>query len=269
MIYFDAHAHIYGNFSPAAALRHGLENLSRRHRQEGDGLAASYALLLCGGTDDDCFTALERLMEEGGELANGGWRRGCTDEAESLRLHSPEPNGAELLLIAGRQLVTAERLEVLALGCRRPLANGLSLAASVAAVRQQDALAILPWGFGKWLGGRGKKIRSYLESAAIEGLFVGDNGGRPAFLPPPPLFAVAARRGIRLLPGSDPLPLDGEEKRIGSRGVALAGSLTDKRPVTELKRLLLDPSVPLQGFGSGQELVAFCTSQLALRRRSR
>ena len=75
------------------------------------------------------------------------------------------PGTLPVLVIAGRQIVSAERIEVLALGTRTQIPDGQPLAATIDAVRADGALAVLPWGFGKWWGARGRMVDAYLETA--------------------------------------------------------------------------------------------------------
>jgi hypothetical protein len=266
MIYLDGHVHLYNNFSLAALLDHALANLTGQGRGAAH-LAPSCLLLLSEGKGYDRFAALRRQLETGAAELPGGWRLAATAEAESLWLQRPDQEGAPLFFIAGRQIITAERIEVLALGSAAPFADGRPLAETVAAVRQRGALAVLPWGFGKWLGSRGELVRRFLAVVEPQGVFVGDSGGRPRLWPRPAAFAAAAGRGIRLLPGSDPLPLAGEERRVGRYGAAIAGNCRAASPAADLKRLLLAEGTGVEVFGRRQGVLASCLSQLALRLR--
>ncbi|BCL61859.1 hypothetical protein DGMP_25520 [Desulfomarina profundi] len=111
-------------------------------------------------------------------------------------------------------------------------------------------------------GGIVKKI---IENTQFEKLFVGDNGGRPVFWPAPAIFDLAANRGIRLLPGSDPLPLAEEEQRAGSYGGAVSGECTVETPFADLKTILADQNVQITPFGNKQGVVRFFKTQIALR----
>jgi hypothetical protein len=132
--------------------------------------------------------------------------------------------GERLHVLPGRQLVTRERVEVLALGTGAALRDGLSLGDTLAAVRAAGATAVLPWSPGKWLGRRGRLVAAALEGAGARELAVADTSLRPAGLPLPPLLRRARRLGIPLLAGSDPLPPRGEEGHVGSYGVAGPGA---------------------------------------------
>src|SRR5690606_32895041 len=50
-------------------------------------------------------------------------------------------------------------------------------------------------------------------------VMLADNAGRPRLWSRVPQFAAAAASGMPILAGSDPLPLRGEELRVGTYGV--------------------------------------------------
>ena len=174
--------------------------------------------------------------------------------------------GVKIYLVAGRQVVTEEKLEVLALFATRRINKGMSLPATVEAIRQADALPVLPWGAGKWLGKRGETLRDYLSAHEKKRLFLGDNGGRPRFWSTPDLFDFAAKKGILVLPGSDPLPLPGEAARVGSFGFVLTGnSSVGDAPTLYLKKALLSAKTTPLPFGRLQQNGKFILNQLRLR----
>ena len=95
---------------------------------------------------------------------------------------------------------------------------------------------VLPWGFGKWTFGRGAIINSFLESKEHPELFLGDNSGRPDFLPKSHLFAKAREKGIRVLPGSDSLPFNWEKIKPGSFGFMLSQPIGIETPGADSRR---------------------------------
>ena len=248
--------------------RHNFLKLMPQSAGVLPGLPEAFLLLLTETKGSDFFADLKGKADNGRYLTPGGWRIAGTQEAESLRVTRDDWAG-RLFILAGRQVVTAEKIEVLALATPGKIADGLSLEQTVEAVRRLEGLAVLPWGVGKWLGKRGKIVDNFVQSAAPDGLFVGDNGGRPFFWPAPRLFRTAAARGIRMLPGSDPLPLATEESRVGSCGGWISGELTDPHPAEEFRRLLTDPSRPIVPFGRRMGGWRFLRVQAALRRLSR
>lgn len=265
MICFDAHVHIHTIFSIDGMLDSAVRNFSRHVPQEATGLPGIYSLFLTEGEGCDFFSGLKEKADNSRYNTPGRWHIAGTQEAESLRVTRDDWTG-RLFILAGRQVVTAEKIEVLALATPAKIADGLSLDETVEAARRHGGLAVLPWGVGKWLGKRGKILDGFVRRAAPDGLFVGDNGGRPLVWPAPRLFGTAAARGIRLLPGSDPLPLAAEESRVGSYGGFLQGEVTDERPAADLRRLLTDRSRPIVPFGGRMGVIRFVQTQMALRR---
>ena len=97
---------------------------------------------------------------------DAAWPVTLTDEQVSLIL------GEKLLVIAGRQVVTAEHLEVLALLCHETIEDGQTLADTMAHISSTGAIALLPWGVGKWSGVRGQLVA---EAASRHRVLLGDN----------------------------------------------------------------------------------------------
>lgn len=267
MIYFDAHVHIQKNFTLDHLLTFARANFSEQRKATSPDVPATYFLLLAEVKSFDYFSSLKSQVATFVGFNQGGWRILPTKEEESLlAVHDSWPED-RLILLAGRQIVTAERLEVLALATIFKIADGVPLPVTVDAIRRQNGLAVLPWGAGKWLGKRGRTVAAFLRDANPDKLFVGDNGGRPVFWPTPSPFGLAAARGIKLLPGSDPLPLAGEEQRIGSYGAMLEGECASDTPAADLKSLLTRRDVNIKPFGKPLGTLSFLKTQLALRRQ--
>jgi SAM-dependent methyltransferase len=254
----DAHVHCHRGIEPAEALGHAARNLAAAARAGGLTPAAGW-LLFTETADAHVFTALRRNPRE---LV--GWTLEATEEEVSLLARGSFD--FPLVLVAGRQIVTAEGLEVLALAAAGPFADGQELAATVAAVGEAGGLAVLPWGFGKWWGRRGKVLTRFLEQAQPGTVFLGDNGGRPQLGPIPRPFTRAAGRGIFTLPGSDPLPLPAERDAVGRYGFVLEGAVDPARPAAGLLWLLRGLRHQPAAFGRRQRLAPFLVRQIALRR---
>jgi len=258
----DAHVHIHEPFALERLLDAAAVNFAgaRGHlRAEGEVLGC---LMLAEIAGVDCFAALAD-----GRCTAGAWQIRPTGETVSLV--ATRPGALPVLVIAGRQIVSAERVEVLALGTRARIPDCQPLAATIEAIRADRALAVLPWGFGKWWGERGHIVDAYLASAPPGGIFLGDNGGRPIGLPVPRRFARAAWRDMLVLPGSDPLPRAGEIERIGRYGFVLPLQLDPDRPARALKAHLDGLERQPATFGRLEHPARFVASQLSLRLRKR
>ena len=265
MIYLDAHVHIQERFNLDQFLLCALDNFDRQRVATAPQSSSTYSLLLTEAKSLDFFSLLACQARQLTGLLPAAWQVRTTAEEESLLLKHEFRPATRMFVIAGRQLVTREKLEVLALASLAKIGDGKALVDTIDEVRNRGGLAVLPWGAGKWLGKRGGIISDFLQSASPDSLFVGDNGGRPEFWPRPALFDLAARRGIRLLPGSDPLPLKGEECRPGTYGAMVDGACSDETPASDLKRLLLDSNKMINPFGQRQGAWQFFRTQLGLR----
>jgi len=265
MIFFDAHVHIQERFNLDQFLLCALDNFDRQRNVTAPQSSGTYFLLLTEAKSLDFFSLLaEQARQKTGPLP-AAWQVMTTGEKESLLLKHTFWPAVRMFVVAGRQLVTRERLEVLALATLAKIDDGRPLADTVAEVRNCGGLAVLPWGAGKWLGTRGRIVSDFLLSVSPDCLFVGDNGGRPDFWPRPALFDLAARRNIHLLPGSDPLPLSGEECRVGTYGATVDGDCSDANPASALKGLLLESKRLIKPFGQRQGAWQFFRTQAGLR----
>ena len=95
--------------------------------------------------------------------------------------------------------------------------------------------------------------------------FLGHNGGRPRFSPSPAAFRLAAKLGIRILPGTDYLTLPGQVERVGRRGAVVEGQLDLTRPTEDLQRTLIELSVQPRSYGRRRALLPFARDQLAMQ----
>jgi hypothetical protein len=270
MILVDAHVHIYDCFDLQTFLNSAFANF-KNHASGGavdNGFTA--LLLLTEGASENWFRRLQGFAREGkviGDTASSKWSFHITDENHSLQAHCNDT--IRLFLIAGRQIVTAERMEVLALLTDRQFADGSPLEDVVQTVSQAGALPVIPYGFGKWMGTRGKILKSFLEKPTGQPFFLGDNGGRPRFLPRPSHFSQGEKNGTRVLPGSDPLPFPSQCKRAGGFGFAVNGAISLQHPAEDLKRILLDPQLTFRTYGQLEIFHHFITNQLTMQLNKR
>ena len=257
----DAHVHLYPRFDRAAFLDAAAANV--RHAARAHGLDADTPgwLLLTETAADHAFAELADQAAAG--TGSGGWRLRATGDALCLLAH--RDGRAPLALLAGRQIVTEGGLEVLALGTDATFPDGGTLADALAQVAAAGALAVLPWGFGKWLGARGARVREVVAQAAPGTLFLGDNGGRAG--PRPRLLAEAEAAGRVVLPGSDPLPLPGQERRAGGFGFVLDGPLDPDRPAASLKARLAALATSPPVYGRTTKALPFAANQIRMQLR--
>lgn len=171
-----------------------------------------------------------------------------------------------LFIIAGRQVVSTENLEILALGVDRDYEDRKHPLKRLAIEAAADgAIPVAPWGPGKWWGSRGKAMESLLRDGDVPWLFLGDNGGRPVFWPDPHLFELARARGIKVLPGSDPLPFPSQSGRAGSFGFTVPGMADGVNPARDIKAVLRAPATQIKPYGRLEHPLPFFRNQLAMQ----
>ncbi len=257
-ILIDAHVHIYDCFDIDTFLDAAWHNF---RNQAGEHADFTGLLLLTESGHDHWFQTLSAQIGEN-DLAQG-WSFYPTAESYSLR--ATDAQGRTLYLVAGRQVITTEKLEVLALICDLTFPDGLAATSTIAAIQNAGGIAVLPWGVGKWIGKRGQLVTHLLQQSDLSPLFLGDNSGRPRFWGRPGYFAQAEQQGLPILPGTDPLPLSSEVSRPGSFGLMVMGKLDTNKPGSDIKAKLLAPSVNCQPYGGLESPLPFVRNQIALR----
>lgn len=220
MVAIDAHVHFHRQRSVAPTLTAAAANfriLAGAMKRKPLGV-----LLLAQAAGEQVFEWLREQARAGPWVIEA-----VESEPQCLRTTSASD---ELLVVCGRQIAAEQGLEILALGTDRQFADGLGLEHTLAAVREANAVPVLPWGFGKWFGRRGRRIRELLRAEEGGNLWVGDNGGRLQGLRRPKLIDEAESRSIGVLPGTDPFPFARDYRRVGSFGCVLRAVVDRARP---------------------------------------
>jgi hypothetical protein len=262
MVFVDAHVHIHDCFKLEEFLYSAARNFANAKKQIGADSNPESVLMLTETAAADYFTRLLRLAGQA-----TGQQRAVTfhKTKEPCSLHAELGSGQRLTLVAGRQIVTAEKLEVLALGTEQQFRDGEPILEVIDKVRAVNALAVVPWGFGKWLGRRGRVMDKLLENCSHTQFYLGDNSGRMKFMFEPRHFARARDKNIAILPGSDPLPFGTEYWRPGSFGFAVKGVLSKETPTADLKQLLSDQANSIIPFGNLERPLRFLRNQIAMQ----
>jgi len=266
-LFIDAHVHIYSCFDLSKFFEYASRNLAMEAGRAGPKGGYCPVLFLTEGSGQGWFTTLREtaVARPGGSVGQSGCSVSGTMESCSLAVR--RGNDDPLILIQGRQIVTSERLEVLAIGTDYKFDDGSTMADTIDMVEDKGAVAVIPWGFGKWTGRRGRVLREYLCGMPGRGIFLGDNGGRPSFLPFPGLDLGGMKDRIRVMPGSDPLPFESECRRVGTYGFSVEGRMDHDRPARAIKEILLEGSAPLRPFGRHESPLRFIRNQLAMQIR--
>ena len=264
--FIDPHVHIHDCFPLHKFFDAAWVNFAAQ-AYEHDLAEFCGVLLLTESHGADWFTWLTKMANEGEPIRDGyreAWSVCRTEEKCSLLLRSHR--GEELVLIAGRQIVTKEKLEVSALLTETVFPDGASLATTVEGIRNSGGLPMVPWGMWQWWGERGKMLSNFLPSQRTEEFFLGDTSDRPKFLAYPLPFIQAEQQGLRILPGSDPLPIRSDYRRPGSAGFSIAAEMREQRPAQDLKQWMQDPSVRIIPYHSDETFFRFTKNFLARRK---
>jgi hypothetical protein len=261
IVLVDTHAHLYRCHDVdrfLASARRNLSRLGTRHVPH----AQTHVLCLTERSMDTAFADLAAERQ-----APRGWRLVPCAESGAVRLRASD--SFELILVAGRQVVTRERVEVLALGIAAVLPDGLPLCDTLGRIRERQGVPVLPWSPGKWLGQRGRTVRAVVETAAPGDFLLGDTALRPRPGILPRLLVLGRERGIRLLAGSDPLPLPGDERHVARYATLLDTPFSAETPVASLRLALSGPAPRVTVCGSRRSWpsVALALSRHALALR--
>lgn len=258
VVLVDAHVHVYPRFEPARLLFSAHENFARHMRASAAPDAAWQGVLMLSETNTCDWFAQVRAAQP---ASIAGWRLQAADDGISMVATGPARQ--RIHIVAGRQINTLEGVEVLTLASTVRIADGMPLAATLEQGIESASVVVLPWGAGKWLGRRGRLVARTLQECRDK-IFAGDNSGRPWLWPRPAIFAACEARGRPVLPGTDPLPLAGHEKRVGSYGFVMQGPLQESHPGLELRERLLS-STALRAYGRRETLRGFALNQIKLR----
>lgn len=257
----DGHVHFHNCFSWEDFLNAAAANFAQARRRLQVAGDSPGCLLLTESAGMDQYRVLSSQPEIVESL---GWHIVESGEECSVILNRGEDT---LILLAGRQIVTAENLELLAIGCERAPTDGSPIRHALRAVAEAGAVPILPWGFGKWLGQRARTVRDLLLSHDLPCFYLGDNGGRLRMMPPPALFEQARNKEIPILPGSDPLAIPAHVRRPGSYGFVLGSWEKNFPPAEEIKRRIRSLQQSPPTFGAPSSLLDGLASQFTIRWR--
>lgn len=249
-LWIDTHVHLHERFDDEVFF---------------DAAAANFAA--CGGglgvlclTEMHDANAFARLSGAG---RVGRWSFAIKGEHA---IEATRDDGTRIGLVAGRQVRCDDGLEVLAIGRPVDVMEGKPFVETVGVVRSSGALAVVPYGVGKWSGSRGALVKQLIE-AGPEDVAFGDNGGRLG-CGEQALLKLARRRGRTVLVGSDPLRIAAGVKRAGSWGVALDATGGDQLDDTWSERVVaaLRAAGPTPTtFGSRVGMLAAAAQQIGVR----
>ena len=255
MIFIDAHAHLYDCFNPAAALRAAATHLTPH------GADPAHPIRACALTEAADCRFFQRLENGDLQLSND-WK---ITSRHPFSLELAAPDGAPLWLIAGRQIKTAERLELSALFFHNIIPDGTPIRDALHRILDANGVPCLNWALGKWLFQRGRLVEELIAEQAAH-LLLCDSSMRPIGWPEPRAFAVADLLGVPRLAGSDPLPCPLDETRIGTCGTAIDAPFDPLRPDPSFRQALFAGKETMHRIGRRSSILLALKRQRAYRR---
>lgn len=269
MIFVDSHVHIHECFDVEFLLESALKNFrSAADTAVSSNKDVSFVLLLAERKSENWFKQIITKINTSGkneiDLTESWIAAGNSNT--SFKVEKSGCESTTIYIVGGVQTVTFEKIEVLGLCTHSDIADGLTLAETIALIEKAGGVAVLPWGAGKWVGARGTIVRKYLIENTSKKIYLGDNGGRPTAWPTPKIFLEESGKGLTVLPGSDPLPLQGEADRVASFGFYLDDSLSDNDDPTEyLKKMLISRQGEIVPYGNLLSNYRFIQNQIRVR----
>ena len=255
MIAIDTHVHWHKMFGIDDVLTSAEGNLNKAASQIGGSHGCTAVLLVAGIGDEDLRSRFESLSSK-------KWVIAATEERNTLVARTSDNRSVYLIL--GSQVISEEGLEVLGYLPNHKVKGGSEIEKIIKNIRASGGIAIVPWGFGKWIGKRKSVVESLIDTWE-NNFWIGDNGGRSKLLPYPGIFRLTQKRGIRILLGSDPLPIANELSRFGTCGFCLEGELDEKAPLRQIVGQLENPRIKIKPFARYIGFADFLTKQIRLR----
>ncbi len=223
----DAHVHFYSLYRTDRALSYLSSNLGNLDA------AARRVALLAERYDCDFF----------GDLKSGNVqteRFGIEPAAKGRAVSVMSGEQEEVRIFPGRQVVSGEKLEILALLVERLDMEGCPARDIISATLDAGGIPVVGWAPGKWLFGRGREVAGLVESFDPGSLVIGDTTLRPYGYPEPGPMKEARKKGMGIIAGTDPLPFAGEETVMGTYGVLVETKEDDSLDDIDLRGLLLN-----------------------------
>lgn len=265
MIIVDSHVHLYSCFQLDSFFDNAFKNFSEQAQKKS--ATGNFSGVLCLADTPFSIKYNDLLNESFNKKNFKTWKLSPTQEDHSLIAHSSD--NKSLIIIRSQQIVSKENLELLTIGGIKMISSGITLYELINMAYDSGSIPIIPWGFGKWTGNRGRIMSSLLNSQVNDTLIIGDNSGRTKILPYPRHFSMASAKKIKILQGSDPLPFRDEIKKPGSFGFMIDGCLEISQPFKSLKGKIYDAASTIENYGTNESIHSFIRNQIKMQIRKR
>ncbi len=253
----DFHVHIHDIYNPEKFFNSVFDNFIYFAKKSSLVFKTGFLFL----TEITGYNYFEKLSN--GKIPLSSFDISFPEEKISLTLTNKL--NQKIYIVSGKQVVTKEKIEILALGTAENFEDGKPLKITFEEIKNSGALPKLPWGVGKWLGKRKQILEEFIQENSNEKFVLGDNSGRPLFWPKPKLFKLAETKNIPVLRGTDPLNIPADEKKAGSFGNILDCEINPQFPgksVLETVKNMDSSPVP---YGHLENPLAFIRNQIQLR----
>lgn len=239
----DTHLHFYPCYDPVLGLNTLRKNLSQLANE-----AIQIGFL---AERHDCH--FFRDMVGGKQIFTNEPSIEIKSLGEALLLR--QESFKDLYLFAGRQIITQERLEILALTVDSAIPDGLPAKEVIDLVCEKGGISVLSWAPGKWFFKRGKIVNKLINSHNSTELTIGDTTLRPWCWPTPKLMGMAQKSDFSVLAGSDPLPFAGEENMMGTYASLWNLDFDSEAPVQSIRSYLKTVEGLSSSVGGGSGLL--------------
>ncbi len=253
----DGHVHFYDCYDTEKFFDVAIKNMGKRYSSiYPEDKNFQKILLFTEGKDNDYFS---RFKTNGNFGKQSEYKFENTQEDCSLILLKNDRPICYIL--AGRQIVTRENLEVLSIASDQKIEDGLPIEKVVKKFLDNQQIAVLAWGVGKWFFKRGRLVKDIIKKYHSPYLFIGDNSARPSFWSTPMLYNLAEKHKIEILRGSDPLPFADEQNRVGTFGFTIEGNFQVNKPAESLCKLLISNKANIKLVGRQDNPFSFLNRQ--------
>jgi hypothetical protein len=259
----DSHVHFHKQFNIGEFFDSCFINLTKI----SDSDIENGILFFTEGWNEDYFNQLRTVQKITSSRDSKSNYKVNDNKKNSFEIRWEE-RGMTILAIQGYQVVSKEKIEVLSLGTKTRISDGASVEAIIMKIKELGGVPILPWGFGKWIGVRGRIVDELISNQKDQ-FFIGDNGGRTSLIPYPKQFRMAKEKNIKILPGSDPLPFPSEADRALSYGFLFNIDIDEADPWNSIKVALLSEDFSVNEFGKLTNPISFIKNQISMQLKKR
>ncbi len=264
LVLIDSHVHIHETYDVDIFFDFVFNNFLKYAGKIENVKQWKAFLLLTEMEGVNKFEEIKKLQTVGSEKQ---FKVENTNENISVKIISAEGN--EIFVIAGKQIIAENNIEVLALCTNEKLEEGQDLTTTINKINSVNTVPVLPWGVGKWTGKRKEIITEFLKKQKEEKFFLGDNSGRPAFWKAPHLFTVGNETGHFVLPGTDALSIRDEITKTASYGFYVYEQTDSNNPAKTAKEIIYKLKAPPKTFGALEKFVPFFKNQFTMQMNKR